>query len=79
VILLNIGRHHERKSRPSDLLRQQHNVVAFPDRRHLRPDGKDKMDLVCEQRLHRDGRAAHKDQLQFQSLALEETSLRRDH
>ena len=77
--LLNIRCHHHGERRPTHLLRQDHDIVAFPHRRHLRPDGKDEMDLVGEQRLHRRRRAAHEDQFQIQSLAFVKTSFRRHH
>src|ERR671925_541319 len=76
LILLS---HNERKSRPSDLLRQQHDIVALPDRGHLRSDGKNEMDLIGQQRLHGGRCSAHKYELHFEPLALKKISFRCDH
>ncbi|HEX9663985.1 MAG TPA: hypothetical protein VGB27_16980 [Candidatus Binatia bacterium] len=61
------------------LLGQKHNVVAFPNRRHLRADGKNKLNLIGQQRLHGGGGAAHEYQLQRQPFALVESSFRGHH
>src|SRR5262245_17545607 len=51
--VINIRRYDHRKRRTTHLLGQKHDVVTFPYRRHLWPHGKNKMNLVGEQRLHR--------------------------
>ena len=73
--LLNIGRDDHRKGRLAHLLSQQDNVAAFPNRRHLRTHGKNKMDLIAKERLNgRDG-ISHGDKLRVQTLALVEAFL----